>query len=122
MILGIGTDLVSIDRIRKIYNKFPYKFAQKILSNQEEVIYSQFENDEQKIRYLAKRFAAKEALSKAFGTGMGDISFKNINVLNDVKGKPYIKFVSASKFNIELSISDERDYAVAFVVLWESLI
>lgn len=119
MILGIGTDLVSIDRIRKIYNKFPYKFAQKILSNQEEIICSQFENDEQKIRYLAKRFAAKEALSKALGTGMGDISFKNINVLNDAKGKPYINLNhKSSEYNIELSISDERDYAVAFVVLW----
>lgn len=118
MILGIGTDLVSIDRIRKIYNKFSYKFVQKILSNQEQVIYSQFENDEHKIRYLAKRFAAKEAFVKALGIGIGDVGFKDISILNDAKGKPYINLANVSKFNIELSISDERDYAVAFVVLW----
>jgi len=118
MILGIGTDLVSVDRIRKIYNKFSDKFAHKILSTQEEIIYRQFEGDEEKVRYLAKRFAAKEAFAKALGVGIGDVSFKDISILNDTKGKPYVQFAKAAKFNIELSISDEHDYAVAFVVLW----
>ncbi|AVP87149.1 hypothetical protein phytr_1910 [Candidatus Phycorickettsia trachydisci] len=118
MILGIGTDIVNIDRIGKIYNKFPHRFAHRILSTQEEVIYGQFQNNEQKIRYLAKRFAAKEAFVKALGIGMGDISFRDISILNDARGKPYIKFAKTIEFNMELSISDEHDYAVAFVVLW----
>jgi len=118
MILGIGTDIVSIDRIEKIYNKFPHKFAYRILSTEEEVIYRQFQNNEQRIRYLAKRFAAKEAFVKALGVGIGEVSLRDISVLNDEKGKPYIKFAKTTKFNIELSISDEHYYAVAFVVLW----
>lgn len=120
MILGIGTDLVNIDRIRKVYNQFSHKFAQKILSKQEQFIYNKFENDEQKIRYLAKRFAAKEACVKALGIGMGDIGFKEISVLNDVKGKPYINLNHKSNdYNIEVSISDERNYALAFAVIWK---
>ena len=123
MIFGIGTDIVYVERIRKLGSL--EKFADKILSlNELEVFKSQI--DEKKVTFLAKQFAAKEAVSKALGTGIGkDIRFNQIEILRNSDGKPYLNHdgMITTIFNdlgitkTHVSLSDEKKYVLAFVVL-----
>tara|TARA_B100001758_G_scaffold90105_1_gene76801 strand:+ start:189 stop:566 length:378 start_codon:yes stop_codon:yes gene_type:complete len=123
MIFGIGTDIVDVERIRKLGSL--EKFADKILSlNELEVFKSQI--DEKKVTFLAKQFAAKEAVSKALGTGIGkDIRFNQIEILRNSDGKPYLNHdgMITTIFNdlgitkTHVSLSDEKEYALAFVIL-----
>ena len=123
MIFGIGTDIVEVKRIRNLDSL--EKFADKILSlNELEVFKSQI--DEKKVTFLAKQFAAKEAVSKALGTGIGkDITFNQIEILRNSDGKPYLNHdgMITTIFNdlgitkTHVSLSDEKKYALAFVIL-----
>ena len=123
-IFGIGTDIVSVDRIKNsLKNK---KFIGRIF-NEKEILKCKKNNNS--INCYAKRFAAKEAFSKALGTGISNgINFNEIVVLNKKSGKPYISIIGQTKkiFNkkfkkkkskISLSLSDEKKYAVAFVTI-----
>ena len=123
-ILGIGVDIIENKRINKLINnktfiqrtfgKNAIYFAKKILK---------------KTNFYAKRFAAKEALVKSIGTGFrNSLNFKDIEILNDKIGKPYFsrstkidkiikKKFKVKNFNLFLSISDEKDYSVAFTIL-----
>ena len=123
-IFGIGVDLVNNQRIKQSIKK--KRFIEKIFSKKE-IFYSQKTSN--KVNFFAKRFAAKEAFSKALGTGFrGGISFKKIEILNDKMGKPYyynsnnIKRIIYNRYKLRsydlfLSISDETDYSVAFTVI-----
>lgn len=122
MIFGVGTDIVEIDRIAKSIDASS-KFAARILSEFE---YQEYAKSKHPAAYLAKKFAAKEALVKAMGTGIGHgISWQMAQIEHDDKGKPYFKVTAAiAEFferhdvrSCHLSISDERHYASAFVVL-----
>ena len=123
MIFGIGTDIVDVERIRKLGSL--EKFADKILSlNEYEVFKSQI--DEKKVTFLAKQFAAKEAVSKALGTGIGkDIRFNQIEILRNSDGKPYLNhngmittiFSDLGITKTHVSLSDEKKCALAFVIL-----
>ena len=87
-IFGIGTDIVNIKRMEKIFSKKRSTFKKKIFSKKE-ILYC--ENKRKSYSYYAKRFAAKEALSKALGTGIRKgINYKDIEILNDKMGKPKI--------------------------------
>ena len=123
-IYGIGSDIISNIRIKKILkNK---KFLKRIFSTEEIKKGSKLKN---KFMYFSKRFAAKEAFVKALGTGFRDnINFNSISILNDIKGKPYIKcekslnkkikvLIKKKKLNIFLSLADEKDYSLAFVII-----
>lgn len=123
MIFGIGTDIVRVERMIESLQRHGDKFAQRILSDEELKVY---ENTENGARYLAKRFAAKEATSKAMGTGFSDgLSLKHISIGNDSKGKPVLFYTGqAERFIKEnniieshISLADEKEYAVAFVTL-----
>ena len=123
MIFGIGTDIVEVKRIRNLDSL--EKFADKILSVSElKVFKSQIE--EKQVTFLAKQFAAKEAVSKALGTGIGrDIRFNQIEILRNSDGKPYLNHdgMITTIFNdlgitkTHVSLSDEQKYALAFVIL-----
>ena len=123
MIFGIGTDIVEVKRIRNVDSL--EKFADKILSLDElEVFKSQI--DEKKVTFLAKQFAAKEAVSKALGTGIGkDIRFNQIEILRNSDGKPYLNHdgIITTILNdlgitkTHVSLSDEKKYVLAFVIL-----
>lgn len=125
MISGIGTDLVHIPRIAEMLKKYGDKAAQRILDDSE---FEQFQKNQQPAAFLAKRFAAKEATAKALGTGFRDgLSLQHIAVRNNSLGKPELVFNAyaeqlLSEKNIQtamLSLSDDGDYATAYVVLVE---
>ena len=123
-IYGIGTDIVSIKRIKSSLKK--RNFIKRIF-NEQEIL--KCKRAYKKHNCYAKRFAAKEAFSKALGTGISNgVNFNEILVLNDKSGKPYInlmgdtkkkikKMFKQKKTKISLSLSDEKDYAVAFVTI-----
>ncbi|WP_052254748.1 holo-ACP synthase [Salinicoccus sp. YB14-2] len=112
MIIGIGTDIIEISRIKKV-NK-DHRLAKRILSDEELAKYMNLKNDLRKTEFLAGRFAVKEAYSKALGSGIGkNIAFKEIKCLNDSHGKPSI----ADDRRAHVSISHAEEYAVATVVL-----
>jgi len=123
MVEGIGIDLVDKYRFKNLVDKFDNKFALKILSNFE---YHEYLNVTNKIDYLSKRFAAKEAFSKALGTGLyrDGIFPKYITISHDSFGKPFLnlseqinnKILKKYK-NIQLSISDTNSQSVAFVII-----
>lgn len=128
MILGIGVDIVKLQRIEKSLLKFPLRFATKILTADELERFKSLEvkNKSAATSFVAKRFAVKEAFSKALGTGMSEgVSFSQIGVINNEKGAPSLEISGAAKVKADslgvnqmhLSISDEQDAAVAFVVL-----
>jgi len=123
VIYGVGTDIVKIARIQKM--KSLSAFAEKILSSKEMKIASSF-NEKRLIKFLAKQFAGKEAVSKAFGTGIRKpILFKDIEILRDENGKPLLNplgEVKKTMINLgisksHVSLADENDYAIAFAIL-----
>ena len=123
MVIGIGTDIVEIERISDVLNRQGDKFVERILTESEQ---EQYQQSPQKAAFLAKRFAAKEAVAKALGTGIGHgVSFQDMVITNDVKGAPQIslsggaaKILAKKEGSVVLiSIADERDYAIAYAVL-----
>ncbi len=123
MIYGIGTDIVSYPRIQSLHEKYGQRAAERMLSVAE---LAEYATSADPARYLMKRFAAKEAFSKAMGTGLrGSVSLNRITVAHDELGKPMLAFddtlsgyvASMGVTRHHLSISDEREHAVAFVVL-----
>ena len=125
-IFGIGTDIVNIKRMEKSLKQHGNKFKNNIFSKNE-ITYC--EKKKNSGAFYAKRFAAKEALSKALGTGIRKgISFKDIEILNDQYGKPSIKLkgstanflkrkIKAKKYSIYLSLSDDSPWAQATVII-----
>jgi holo-[acyl-carrier protein] synthase len=124
-IFGIGIDVVEVNRISLILNK-KNNFKKRIFSNKE---ISQSKNTKKIYHFFAKRFAAKEAFSKALGTGVAKgLNFNEIEVRNSVSGKPSLKITGKSlkvvkkytkkkKVKIFLSLTDESKYAIAMVVI-----
>tara|TARA_Y100000741_G_C17962006_1_gene440270 strand:- start:27 stop:413 length:387 start_codon:yes stop_codon:yes gene_type:complete len=123
-ILGIGVDIVNNDRIKQsIKNK---RFVKKIYTNKEINLSKKIKN---KVNFFSKRFAAKEAFLKSIGTGLSNgLSFKDIEVMNNKLGAPSLAVSSkikkiikekykTNKYQIFLSISDEKNYSIAQVIL-----
>lgn len=123
MIFGIGTDIVHIPRMQRNIDRYGDHFARRILAESEWLDYSKSHN---RAQFLAKRFAVKEAVAKAFGTGFRNgLHLRHISVIHDDLGRPMLD-VSAkaselmTQFGIahsHVSLSDEQSYAVAFVIL-----
>jgi len=122
MIVGIGTDIVQIPRIERILSKYANKFINKNFHPLEIDKIESLGNQRLLACYLAKRFAAKEAVAKALGSGVGTIAFKEIAILNDKNGAPIIqidpdKFPNYSHVQFSVSLSDDYPIAIAFVVI-----
>jgi holo-[acyl-carrier protein] synthase len=114
LIAGIGIDIVELSRIEEL-SKRQSKFVDRILTNKEKEKYHTY-NGKRQTEYLAGRFAAKEAYSKAVGTGIGEaLSFLDIEIQSGVNGQPMI--IKPVSEGVYLSISHSRDYAVAQVVI-----
>lgn len=117
MIMGIGIDLIELHRIHNLENKD--KFAKRILVQEELKIYERL-NLYRKTQYLAGRFAAKEAFSKALGTGIGaHLSFQDMITVTDDRGKPSLFCRKTKNQRVHLSITHTREYAAAQVIIEE---
>ena len=125
MIIGVGIDIIDIRRIDKTIKKYGLRFINKCFLNSE---INKSETRKKSTESYAKRYAAKEACSKALGTGLArGVFWKDIEVINDKFGKPKIILHNKAKkilnnFNyqnpiIEVSLSDEKDYAIANVII-----
>ncbi|OGA95719.1 MAG: holo-ACP synthase [Betaproteobacteria bacterium RIFCSPLOWO2_12_FULL_66_14] len=123
MIAGIGTDLCDIERMQRALDRFGERFARKILVESE---YQRFVRHRRPAAYLAKRFAAKEAFSKAMGTGIHfPVNWHNVSVDNERSGRPVLRFSeplaellrSRGITAVHVSITDEVGMAAASVVL-----
>ncbi len=123
MIYGTGVDLVTVTRIQKVYERFGERFARRFLHEQE---LAQLDNHPQPVRFLAKRFAVKEASVKALGTGeRSGVLLKDFYITHTALGKPVLHADGEAKQRCDhdgicamhVSLSDEGDQVVAFVVL-----
>lgn len=127
MIYGIGTDIVQISRVEAALARNGDRFAEKILGPQELEKYHarRARSEVRGLRFLATRFSAKEAFSKAIGLGMRmPMTWRSAQMLNDPSGKPTIvcsgalaEFMQQNKLSAQVTISDEADYGVAFVIV-----
>ncbi len=125
MKLLLGTDIIEVDRVKKAIENGGVKFSEKVFT-QEEIEYCESRNAS-KFQSYAARFAAKEAVSKAFGTGIGkNAAFTEIEILKDPLGKPYVRLSGKAKefydslgaSGISVSLSHCRAYAVAYVTIF----
>lgn len=123
MIYGIGTDIVRIERMRAALARHGERFAARVLSGTE---LAEFAEQREPARFLAKRFAAKEAAAKGLGTGFrAGLTLRDITVLHDVHGRPKLRFSGVGEALFQrlgiaaahLSLTDEDEYAVAFVIM-----
>jgi holo-[acyl-carrier protein] synthase len=122
MIYGIGTDIAAVARLRGMWERHGEKALEKLLAPEE---FADFARANDKGRFLAKRFAAKEAFGKALGTGISPPAVLSaIAVGHDELGKPRLLFsgplaelIASQQLRAHLSISDEADYAIAYVIL-----
>ena len=133
MIIGIGTDLVQVNRIEATLKKFGSSFEEKVFTSFEQERAKKLPSAKQ-ASFYAKRFAAKEAFSKALGCGIGkEAFFQDIEVQNNEKGAPFFvikgKALASLKektkgmpYQIHLSLSDEKDFALCFVVIETTLV
>ncbi len=122
-IIGIGTDIVKISRIKRLFKKYPKGFAERILHNNELKVLKHHHSPK---TFLAKRFSAKEATAKALGTGIAKgVSFQEIEISNDESGQPQLTLHGATlgiaqslgMTSCFISLSDEDKYAIAYVVI-----
>ena len=123
-IIGIGIDIVNNNRLEKLVKK--KNFVERVFTNNEQKYSSKLKN---KINYYSKRFAAKEAFSKATGFGISkNLHFKDIEIKNNKKGKPSIilkksttfylkRMFKVKSFKTNLSLSDEKNYSIAYVII-----
>jgi len=116
MIVGIGIDIIELNRIR-LALEGNARFGEKVLSETERINYQALKSQTRQVEFIAGRFAAKEALGKALGTGLGALSFTDITVVNNHLGKPVLRFPAEEGLNSYVSISHSHDYAVAQVIL-----
>ncbi len=123
MIHGIGVDMASISRIKKVHDRFGERFARRILNDAELLTYRARTNQ---AIFLTKRFAVKEAAAKALGTGEREgVLLKDFSITHDELGKPLLEVTGQAEkiLNIQgikhryVSLSDEKDSVVAFVIL-----
>jgi holo-[acyl-carrier protein] synthase len=124
-VIAVGTDILQIERIEEVLARLGERFVRRILTPREQEEYAA---SQQASRLLAKRFAAKEAIAKSLGTGIGrGVSWQDIQIEHDANGAPIVKLLGGAKrvalerggTRVALSLADEMDYVVAFAVLAE---
>lgn len=121
--IAVGTDILRVARVEDVVTRLGERFVQRILTPPEQLEYRQ---SQQPQRLLAKRFAAKEAIAKALGTGIGrGVSWQDITISHDEHGAPLVSLSGGALAvaqgrggsRVELSLADELEYVVAFAVL-----
>jgi holo-[acyl-carrier protein] synthase len=122
-VIAVGTDILLVARIEDVVVRLGDRFVRRILTPQEQ---TEYQASKQPIRLLAKRFAAKEAIAKSLGTGIGrGVSWQDIQIEHDMNGAPLVRLSGGAQSaalerggeRVVLSLADEMDYVVAFAVL-----
>ncbi|MUK89720.1 holo-ACP synthase [Ornithinibacillus sp. L9] len=116
MIKGIGIDIIELIRIKESIQK-NNRFADRILTNREKEYFMTLNSESRKVEFLAGRFAGKEAFAKATGTGIGRLSFADIEILPNEQGAPTITVSGYDAEQIFISISHSKEYVVAQVII-----
>jgi holo-[acyl-carrier protein] synthase len=119
MNMEVGVDIVDLDRIERVYNRYGLKFLQRFLSEEEIAVCLR---KPQVIASVAGRFAAKEAVVKALGTGFsGEVQWKSFEILNDERGRPFVRYDEKGCFPsgciIKISIAHDRRSAIATALI-----
>ena len=119
MILGIGTDLLEIDRIKSVYLKHGKRFIERILTANEK---TEAKSRSDIVNYLAKQFAAKESISKALGVGIGKLGFQDMEILRNASGQPLVTISKKAQeqfsiSRIHISLSDTQSHVLAFCAI-----
>ena len=127
MIIGIGTDILQIERLQAAYDRTKGRIAEKVLGPDEMLVFKQrlARNHKRGMAFLATRFAAKEAFSKAIGLGMRmPMTWRSLQTLNEPSGKPitsYLgvlaQFMQEKNWEAQVTVSDEQDMAIAHVIV-----
>jgi len=127
MIVGIGTDILKIERLQAAYDRTQGRLAERILGPDEMLIFKArlARNPKRGMAFLATRFAAKEAFSKAIGLGMRmPMTWRSLQTLNEASGKPVTSysgalaiFMTEKRWQAQVTVSDEVDMAIAFVLV-----
>ncbi len=127
MIVGIGTDILQMNRLEAAYERTQGRLAERVLGPEELIVFRQrlARNHKRGIAYLATRFAAKEAFSKAIGLGMRmPMTWRSLQTLNEPSGKPVTtysgalaQFMSERQWHAQVTVSDEQEMAIAFVIV-----
>lgn len=112
--MKIGVDMEELSRFAKLIQKS--RFVSRVLTENEAQVFIKL-NTKRQVEYLAGRWVAKEAFSKAYGTGIGKLSFQDIEVLNDDYGAPYFSKIPELNGQAEISLSHTDTNAIAFVVI-----
>jgi holo-[acyl-carrier protein] synthase len=124
-LIAVGTDILRVDRIDAVVARLGDRFVRRILTQSER---QEYHASRQPARLLAKRFAAKEAVAKSLGTGIGrGVSWQDIQIEHDAAGAPQVRLLGGALqaallrggARVALSVADELDYVVAFAVLAE---
>ena len=110
MILGVGVDIVQVSRLKP-------EHAKRILSEEETVVFNEIKLSQKQLEYLAGRFAVKEAIIKAIGHTNYVIGMRDITILNDDMGMPYVKAPSYKDIKFQISLSHEKEYSVGMCVI-----
>jgi len=119
MIKGVGIDTLEFKRVQQVYDRHTERFVSRILTKTEQ---EEIARRKDPVNYLAKQFAAKEAIAKAFGTGIGELSFLDIEVLRSEKGQPTAKILPSAhqqfqEGKLHVSLTDTRHTVTAMAVL-----
>jgi len=121
--IGLGTDILHTPRLKPVLDRQGERFVRRILTPEE---FSQYQQSKQPVRLLAKRFAAKEAVAKALGTGIGrGVSWQDIHIRHNQSGAPLVELSGGAQQRAQelggsevlISLADEQDYVIAFAAL-----
>lgn len=119
--MQIGTDILSLKRLKRVFEKFPAKFSRKILTDSELRIYESISNERRRLEFLGGRFCGKEAIFKAAASteGRSGLTWQRVEVLRDGEGKPIV-FIDSKKEDekkkMKISISHEEDFVIATAI------
>lgn len=116
MILGIGIDLVELDRIKELMSE---RFINRILSLEEQLIFNGITSDKVKLSFVGGRFAAKEAIFKAISKGDGTANYIDFSILNEENGKPYVSSKYFKNEIVHITITHTDTYAMSYCIIEE---
>lgn len=117
VVMQVGTDILSLRRLKSVFDRFKGKFAHKILSESELNVYNSIQNERRRLEYLGGRFCGKEAIFKAYETE--NLTWKQVSIMRNDRNKPIVLINGIEQKNMKISISHEEEFATATAIFIE---